>query len=763
MVDNYRKTTYIPLVIVVFLTIMSLLVFPDMAKAASSDLFFSEYLEGSSNNKALEIYNGTGNAVNLASSEYSVKMFFNGSSTAGLTINLTGTIEAGDVYVLAHASANPVILAQADQINSASWFNGNDAVVLMKGTTVIDCIGRVGENSGTAWVGGGISTVDHTLIRKPEVTEGDIYTTDLFDPSLQWTSDPVDTFSHLGSHDISTFTVIFDLGAHGTLGTGQLSQTVYYGQSATAPTVIPDTAYNFTGWDTAFNNVTNNLTVTAQYEIKTFAVTFNSGTHGSFDPSDTSSVQIINYGQSAIEPTIIPDIEYNFTGWDIEFNNVTDNLTITAQYEIKAYTVTFKSGTHGSFDPFGASSVQIINYGYSAIAPTVIPDLAYNAISWDTDFRNITSDLTVTAQYKIRTYPELFFSEYLEGSSNNKALEIYNGTGNAVNLASSEYSVKMFFNGSSTAGLTINLTGTIAAGDVYVLAQSFANATILAQSDQVSPAGWFNGNDAVVLLKGTTVIDCIGRVGEDPGTEWGTGDITTLNHTLIRKPIVSEGDANTSDTFDPSLQWISKEENTSGFLGNHDISTYTVTFDLGAHGTLETGQLAQTVYYGQSVTAPTVIPDIAYNFTGWNTAADGSGTTYAAGSTFSFPEDTTLYAQWTVAPTLASSVTSGTIYVGGRITLTPNIDGGTWDWDEDFFTATFNSPATFTGLKAGASTITYTVEGVSVTYDVTIKQSQLPFTGQNYTLVYLLAAFALVTGGAAAMYSQKQRRRERAK
>jgi hypothetical protein len=87
------------------------------AQAASADLFFSEYIEGSSNNKALEIYNNTGAAINLGSAGYSVQMFFNGSASAGLTINLTGTVADGDVFVLAQSSANAAILAQADQTN----------------------------------------------------------------------------------------------------------------------------------------------------------------------------------------------------------------------------------------------------------------------------------------------------------------------------------------------------------------------------------------------------------------------------------------------------------------------------------------------------------------------------------------------------------------------------------------------------------------------------------------------------------------------
>src|SRR4249919_723018 len=82
--------------------------------AAPSELFFSEYVEGSSNNKAVEIFNGTAAAIDLAANGYAVQMYFNGSSTAGLTVPLTGTVASGDVYVLAQASASAAILAQAD-------------------------------------------------------------------------------------------------------------------------------------------------------------------------------------------------------------------------------------------------------------------------------------------------------------------------------------------------------------------------------------------------------------------------------------------------------------------------------------------------------------------------------------------------------------------------------------------------------------------------------------------------------------------------
>ena len=170
------------------------------ASAATSELFFSEYIEGSSNNKALEIYNGTGAAVDLAAGGYNVFMSFNGG-TSTLTINLTGTVADGDVYVLAQSSADPAILAQADQTNGAGWFNGDDAVLLRNGTTVVDAIGQVGfrprhQNGARAW----LARQDNTLRRMANVCAGDTDETDVFDPSVEWDGYATNTFDGLGSH-----------------------------------------------------------------------------------------------------------------------------------------------------------------------------------------------------------------------------------------------------------------------------------------------------------------------------------------------------------------------------------------------------------------------------------------------------------------------------------------------------------------------------------------------------------------------------------
>ena len=88
--------------------------------ARPTELYFSEYLEGSSNNKALELFNGTGAPINLAGNGYNIQIFFNGATTASLTLNLTGTVANDDVYVVAHSSALLRALRRHSRVKSGS-------------------------------------------------------------------------------------------------------------------------------------------------------------------------------------------------------------------------------------------------------------------------------------------------------------------------------------------------------------------------------------------------------------------------------------------------------------------------------------------------------------------------------------------------------------------------------------------------------------------------------------------------------------------
>jgi predicted extracellular nuclease len=166
---------------------------------------------------------------------------------------------------------------------------------------------------------------------------------------------------------------------------------------------------------------------------------------------------------------------------------------------------------------------------------------------------------------------ELFFSEYVEGSSLNKALEIYNGTGSTIDLAAGGYDVFMSFNG-GTATTTIALTGTVTSGDVYILADDGADGAILAETDQTSTSSFFNGDDAILLRKGGVVIDAIGELGFDPGSEWGSGDASTANNTIRRKAEICAGDTDETDPFDPSIEWDGFANDTFDGLGTHSVS-----------------------------------------------------------------------------------------------------------------------------------------------------------------------------------------------
>lgn len=170
----------------------------DFGSVFANDLIFSEYIEGSSNNKAIEIYNGTGSTVSL--SGYSVKLYANGNTIPISTLNLSGSVDHGRVFVISNSSANSAIQEKSNMNSGVANFNGNDALELLKNNAVIDRFGQVEVDPGTAWTSGGVTTLDRTLVRKHTITSGDPNSTAPFNPSLEWVQYPIDTFSYLGSH-----------------------------------------------------------------------------------------------------------------------------------------------------------------------------------------------------------------------------------------------------------------------------------------------------------------------------------------------------------------------------------------------------------------------------------------------------------------------------------------------------------------------------------------------------------------------------------
>jgi predicted extracellular nuclease len=165
---------------------------------------------------------------------------------------------------------------------------------------------------------------------------------------------------------------------------------------------------------------------------------------------------------------------------------------------------------------------------------------------------------------------ELFISEYVEGSSTNKAIEIYNPTDATVELAG--YQLGVYFNG-GTSSTNFNLTGSVAPGGTFV----FADNLLAAFADQATGAGLWNGDDAIVLRNAGAVVDSLGQVGVDPGSEWGTGLTSTADNTLRRKASICVGDTNPNDTFDPAAEWDGFATNTFDGLGSHTATCGDVT------------------------------------------------------------------------------------------------------------------------------------------------------------------------------------------
>ncbi len=162
-----------------------------------TDLFFSEYIEGSGNNKAFEIYNPTEGIVDL--SEYYYRRYNNGNTEPSFIDTLEGLIMAGDVFLICHPEADPIIANQADLINnSITAFNGDDVLELYHGNILIDVFGLKGEDPGAGWPLEMGDTHDVTMVRKSSISSGQL---DWAIGITEWDVYENNTFDYINSHN----------------------------------------------------------------------------------------------------------------------------------------------------------------------------------------------------------------------------------------------------------------------------------------------------------------------------------------------------------------------------------------------------------------------------------------------------------------------------------------------------------------------------------------------------------------------------------
>lgn len=281
------------------------------------------------------------------------------------------------------------------------------------------------------------------------------------------------------------------------------------------------------------------------------------------------------------------------------------NLTGGTVYFVRAYGIDNSGIIYGEELTFTTSNVA----APVAIAATAITTDSFTA-NWDAadgalDYRvDVSESATFGAPAQAT---DLFFSEYAEGSSTNKYLEIFNGTGDSINLA--DYRIRLYSNGSSSATGSSNdvqLSGILASGNTVVLKN--ASTTLYTGTATVVASVNFNGNDAIALYKISTAsnVDIFGRIGQNPGTAWIDGDVSTLDKTLVRKPFVTGGVTSNPVSGFPTLatEWEVLNQNDVTNLGAHNFAGVAPSFVAGYENVTVnglsldvTGLTASTQYY----------------------------------------------------------------------------------------------------------------------------------------------------------------------
>ncbi len=345
----------------------------------ATNLFFSEYIEGISNNKAIEIFNGTGQAVDLT--QYSVKLGTNGNPWSTV-LALTGTLANNDVYIIANPGASPEILIKADINSTVTFFNGNDALGLFNGTTLIDAIGVVETNPGVAWDVAGVTTalLDHTIVRKPSIsspTTNWTLSAGTNTEDSQWIVYPMSTYTYLGSHNVDS--------GYNTPHTFTLD----YGTNATF--AAQKAGYNWSPTSFPVSNIQANTSQVFTGTLQTFTVDITSSPSdadifiGGVDSGYNTPHQfIMDYGTSATYT--VQKTGYSFDNMaDFVVTNIQENQAGYFLGSLLTYTVDITSTPAGAVILVnGVREIHnttphqfVMNYGTSATYTVEMPGYTF--------------------------------------------------------------------------------------------------------------------------------------------------------------------------------------------------------------------------------------------------------------------------------------------------------------------------------------------------------------------------------------------------
>lgn len=174
---------------------------------------------------------------------------------------------------------------------------------------------------------------------------------------------------------------------------------VPHGDTVTAPEVPKKDGKTFSKWDKDFSKVTSDLTINAVYDVDTFTVTFKDG-------EKVLETQTVEYEAAATAPDtarLSPPEGKHFAKWDKDFSKVTENIEVSAVYELNVYTVIFKNGET-------TLKTEMVKHGFAATPPNVYDTATKKFVGWDKSFDNVTSDLIVNAKFETKKFTLTFIN-----------------------------------------------------------------------------------------------------------------------------------------------------------------------------------------------------------------------------------------------------------------------------------------------------------------------------------------------------------------
>lgn len=174
---------------------------------------------------------------------------------------------------------------------------------------------------------------------------------------------------------------------------------VTHGDTVTAPEVPKKDGKTFSKWDKDFSKVTSDLTINAVYDVDTFTVTFKDG-------EKVLETQTVEYEAAATAPDtarLSPPEGMHFAKWDKDFSKVTEDIEVSAVYELNEYTVIFKNGET-------TLKTEMVKHGFAATPPNVFDTATKKFVGWDKSFDNVTSDLIVNAKWETKKFTLTFIN-----------------------------------------------------------------------------------------------------------------------------------------------------------------------------------------------------------------------------------------------------------------------------------------------------------------------------------------------------------------